>query len=62
MMQDVHVKLSTVLPEQKQLSTRKMLFTGKLDLNLVTKLAQFYVWNITLCGAQTWTLRKVDQE
>jgi hypothetical protein len=40
----------------------KTLFTGKLDLNLRKKLVKCYIWSIALYGAQTWTLRKVDQK
>jgi len=39
----------------------KVLFTNKLDRNSRKKLAKFYVWSVTLYGAETWTLRKVDQ-
>jgi hypothetical protein len=35
-------------------------FTSKVDLNLSKKLAKCYIWSIALCGAETWTLRKVD--
>jgi hypothetical protein len=38
------------------------LFTSKLDLNLRKKLVKCYLWNIALYGAETWTLRKVDQK
>jgi hypothetical protein len=41
---------------------KKTLFTSKLDLNLRKKLVKCYVWSIALCGAETWTLRKVDQK
>jgi hypothetical protein len=41
---------------------KKTLFTSKLDLNLRKKLVKCYIWNIALCGAETWTLLKVDQE
>ena len=27
-----------------------------------TKLANCYIWSIALCGAETWTLREVDQK
>jgi hypothetical protein len=39
----------------------KTLFTSKLDLNLRKKLVKCYIWSIVLYGAETWTLRKVDQ-
>ena len=36
--------------------------TRKLNLNLKKKLVKCYIWSIALYGAETWTLRKVDQE
>jgi hypothetical protein len=41
---------------------KKTLFTSKLDLNLRKKLVKCYIWSIALYGAETWTLRKVDQK
>jgi hypothetical protein len=41
---------------------KKTLFTSKLDLNLEKKLVKSYIWSIALYGAETWTLRKVDQK
>jgi hypothetical protein len=40
---------------------KRNLFTSKLDLNLRKKLVKCYIWSITLYGAETWTLRKMDQ-
>jgi replicative superfamily II helicase len=40
----------------------KTLFTSKLDLNLRKKLVKCYTRSIALYGAETWTLRKVDQK
>jgi hypothetical protein len=40
---------------------KKNFFTSKLDLNLRKKLVKYYIWSIALYGAETWTLRKVDQ-
>jgi hypothetical protein len=40
----------------------KTLFASKLDLNLRKKLVKCYIWGIALCGAETWTLRKVGQK
>jgi hypothetical protein len=39
----------------------KNLFTSKLDLNFRKKLLKCYILSIALYGADTWTLRKVDQ-
>jgi hypothetical protein len=41
---------------------KKNLFTSKLELNLRNKLVKGYIWSIALYGAETWTLRKVDQK
>jgi hypothetical protein len=41
---------------------KKTLFTSKMDLNLRKKLVKCYIWSIALLGAETWTLRKVDQK
>jgi hypothetical protein len=41
---------------------KKTLFTSKLDLNLRKKLVKCYIWNIAFYGAETWTLRKVDEK
>ena len=40
----------------------KTLFTSKLDLNLRKKLMKCYIWSTALYGAETWTLRAVDQK
>ena len=40
----------------------KNLSTSKLDLNLTNNLVKCYIWSIALCGAETGTLRKVDQK
>jgi hypothetical protein len=40
----------------------KKLFTSKIDLNFRKKLVKCYIWSIASCGAETWTLRKVDQK
>jgi hypothetical protein len=37
-------------------------FTGTLDLELKKKLVKCYIWNIALYGAETSTLRAVDQK
>jgi hypothetical protein len=44
------------------LKKKKTLFTSKLELNLRNKLVKYYIWTIDLYGAETWTLRKVDQK
>jgi len=41
---------------------KRALFTSTLDLELGKKLVKCYIWSITLYGAETWTLRAVDQK
>jgi len=41
---------------------KKNLFTSKLDLNLRKKLVKSYIWRTVCNGAETWTLRNVDQK
>jgi hypothetical protein len=43
-------------------NNKKTLLASKLDLNLSKKLVKCYIWSVALCGAQTWTLGKVDQK
>jgi len=40
----------------------RTLFTSTLDSELRKKLVKCYVWSIALYGAETWTLRAVDQK
>ena len=42
--------------------TTTRLFTSRLDLHLRKKQVKWYVYSITLYGAETWTLRKADQK
>jgi hypothetical protein len=41
---------------------KKFVFASKFDLNLRKKLVKSYVWSIAVCGDETWTVRKEDQE
>jgi hypothetical protein len=36
--------------------------TSTMDLELRKKLVKCYIWSIALYGAETWTLRAVDQK
>jgi hypothetical protein len=38
------------------------LFTSTLDLELRKKLVKCYIWSIDLYGAETWTVRAIDQK
>jgi hypothetical protein len=41
---------------------KRALFTSTLDMELRKKLVMCYIWSIDLYGAETWTLRAVDQK
>jgi hypothetical protein len=41
---------------------KRDLFTSKLDLEMRKKLVKCYIWIIAFYGAETWTLRTVDQK
>jgi hypothetical protein len=41
---------------------KRALFTSALDLKLRKKLVKCYICSIALYGAETWTLRTVDQK
>ena len=41
---------------------KKALFTSTLGLILRKTPVKCYIWSIALYGAETWTLRKVDQK
>jgi hypothetical protein len=55
------IKSRTAMTEAA-LNNKKTLFTSKLNLNLRKKLVKCYIWCMSLCGAETWTLRVVDQK
>jgi hypothetical protein len=60
---DIGVKLSPGLPMAKAAFIKKKAFlTSKLDSNLRNKVVKRYIWSIALYGAETSTLRKVDQK
>jgi hypothetical protein len=48
--------------EEAKFNKNKILYTNKLDLNLMKKLVECYLWSLAVYGAETWTLRKVDQK
>jgi hypothetical protein len=41
---------------------KRALFTRTLDLKLRNKLGKCYIWSTALYGAETWTIRAVDQK
>jgi hypothetical protein len=60
-MQDVHVKINQNCQLKSRIQEEEnSLF--KFHLNLRKKLAKCYIWSIASYGAETWTLRKVEQK
>jgi hypothetical protein len=43
-------------------NSKKNLFTSKLNLDLRKKLVKCYISSMALYGAETWTIRAVDQK
>ena len=41
---------------------RRLFFSSELELNLKKKSANCYILSMTLCGAEIWILRKVEQK
>jgi hypothetical protein len=41
---------------------KKTVFTSKLDLRLRKKLVKCYIWRMAIYGAETLTLRTLDQK
>jgi hypothetical protein len=52
---------SRIAMAKAEFNKKKNLFTSKLDLNLRKKIVKCYIWSMALYGAETWTLRAVDQ-
>jgi hypothetical protein len=60
-----HVQLTLVIllnGAKAAFNKKNNIFTSKLDLNLRKKLVKCYIWSMALYGAETWTLRAVDQK
>jgi hypothetical protein len=52
---------SRIAMENVAFNKMKALFTSKLDLNIKNKIIKYYILSIVLYGAETWTLRKLNQ-
>ena len=52
----------TIAMAKAAFNKRRTLFTSTLDLEMRKKLVKCYIWSIALYGAETWTLRAVDQK
>jgi hypothetical protein len=53
---------SRIFVAKATFNKKKNVFKNKLELNVRKKVVQCYIWSIALYGAETWTLRKVDQK
>jgi hypothetical protein len=60
---ETHEIKNTIVMARAALGKKKALFTSKLNLQLdvTKKLVQCYIWSVALYSAETWTLRKVEQ-
>jgi hypothetical protein len=52
---------SRIIMAKESFNKKKVLFTSKLDLNLRKKQAKYYFRSTSYYGAETCTIRKVDQ-
>ena len=53
---------SRIVMAKTAFNKEKTLFTNTLNLNLRKKLVKCYIQSMTFYGAETWTLRAVDQK
>jgi hypothetical protein len=53
---------SRIAMEKAAFNKKRALFTSKMDLELTKKPVKCYIWSIALYGAETWTLRALDQK
>jgi len=58
----VHMKGKIAMEKAAFKTKRKFVFTSKLGLNLMKEVLKCYICNKALCGAETKTVRKVDQK
>jgi hypothetical protein len=54
--------VNTGLLWQESFNKKGVLFTSILDVQLRKELVICYIWCLALYGAETWTLRAVDQK
>jgi len=57
-----HEIKSRIAMAKTTFNKKRALFTSTLNLKLRKKLVKCYIWSIALYGAETWTLRAVDQK
>jgi len=56
---DIKCRIAT---DKAAFNKKRAIFTNKLDLELRKKLVKCYIWSISSYGAETWTLRAVDEK
>jgi hypothetical protein len=59
---ETHEIKDTIVMAKAVLGKKKVLFTSKLNLDVMKKLVQCYIWSVALYSVETWTLRKVEQK
>jgi hypothetical protein len=47
---------------EKEVTTRRNIFTSKVEVKLKKKPVKCCILSIVLCGAETWALQKLDQK
>jgi hypothetical protein len=52
---------SRIAMAKAALNKKGALFTRTLGLKLRKKQVKFYIWSMVVYGAETWTLREIDQ-
>ena len=57
-----YIKNSDNIKIKAAFNKKRALFTSTLDLELRKKLVKCFIWSIALYGAETWTLRAIDQK
>jgi len=55
-------EIKSTIAMAKAAFNKKTLSTSKLELCFRKKLVKCYTWSITLYGAETWTLQKIEQK
>jgi hypothetical protein len=53
---------SRIATAKSPFNRKKTVFIRKLNLNLRAKLVKCYIWSIALYGAETLTIRRVNQK
>ena len=63
-MQDVRTReiKCGIVAAKEAFKMANFLSTSALEVKLKNKLVKIYIRSTALCGAETWTLRKVDQK